>query len=225
MQEVHNPYHAAIETLNLAGADYVIVGGFSLIMHGSNRFTPDINVAVSLENDNPIKFVSAIIDAGLEPPVGVNTSLYADPEIRSKWFNEKSMRFLIFTDKELPTFSIQLFNEYPQPMSFPELLADSVEIDIAGHKTKICSKQHLIAMKKIAWRNQDRDDVEVLTLIDSLGDKIFSKDEIDKLVAIEEGSFARERLLSLYDFNQMTHSEKANWLKNMLTALGGFCIL
>ena len=225
MQATHNPYQQAIEILNSVGATYSIVGGFALIMHGSNRFTPDINVAVSLEGDNPMKFVKALIDAGLEPPVGVDTSLYGDPSVRATWANEKDMRFLIFTDTDLPTFSIQLFNEYPMPMSFDELIADSVEVDIAGQMAKICSKKHLIEMKKIAWRNQDRDDVEALTIIEDLGDKLFSDEEIEKVIAQEEGSFAQERLRSLHDFNKMTHTERADWLKNMLTALGGFCIL
>ena len=90
MQNPANLYHQAAKLLNDAGAPYVIVGGFSLIMHGSNRFTPDVNVAVSFEGDDPLKFVNAIIAGGLEPPIGVDPQQYINPETREIWFNQKA---------------------------------------------------------------------------------------------------------------------------------------
>ncbi|MEZ4753516.1 MAG: hypothetical protein R3A13_04295 [Bdellovibrionota bacterium] len=225
MQSIHNPYLNALSVLNSTGASYVIVGGFALTMHGNNRFTPDINVAVNFEDGAPLKLVEALLASGLEPPEGVDTQQYANPQVRADWFENKSMRFLAFGDRELPTFSIQLFTQHPQPMSFEGLLADSIEIDINGIKAVICSKEHLVAMKKIAWRNQDRDDVEALDLIESLGEDLFDTTAINELIAKEESSFARERLRSLHDFNLTSYAERADWLKNMLTALGGFCIL
>ena len=132
------------------------------------------------------------------------------------------MRFLIFGEDEHPMFSVQLFNSPPEPISFEDMLKDSLKVDIAGVDAVICSRDHLVEMKKLAWRIQDRDDVEALTLIESLGDSLSSQEAINELISKEEGSFARERLQNLYEFNKLSSTERADWVMNMLKALGSF---
>jgi len=56
-----------ITILNNYEVDYILVGGYSVILHGYSRTTGDLDVWVKPEKNNYKKLVNACIEFGLMP--------------------------------------------------------------------------------------------------------------------------------------------------------------
>ena len=66
--------------LNDAGADYVVVGGLAVILHGYLRATADLDLAVGLSPDNAGRAMTALATIGLRPRLPVAMEDFCDPE-------------------------------------------------------------------------------------------------------------------------------------------------
>ena len=211
-----NPYFNAIAALNASQTPYVIIGGFALIMHGANRFTPDINVVVDFSGISRI--VSALHDLGLSGDPKYPVAGLSSLDTRDTWANS-GQRFYKFQDQQLPTFSLDI--ALNPPLSLAELSADSVTLKLGEEKTKICSVQKLMAMKAKANRAQDKMDLASLDLIRRLpgiGGRELVEADLPAGLDLPTAQGVR-------DFQMLAPDEKLDWLKNMLTAMGHFCIL
>jgi len=160
-----NPFLRVIDALNRHQVRYVIVGGFAAVMHGYPRATYDLDLVVDLQPDEARKAISALVSLGMEPRVPVDPFHFADPVQREAWVREKQARVFSLKDPSNPVFVVDLFIE-PTPEG--ERLFDSAKtIQIHGRPCRICSLEHLIAMKRRAGRPQDLVDIEALTAIQS----------------------------------------------------------
>ncbi len=50
-----------VESLEREGVQYILIGGYAVIIHGFNRFTQDMDICVQIENDN-INSLRAALD-------------------------------------------------------------------------------------------------------------------------------------------------------------------
>jgi hypothetical protein len=66
--------------LNGAGVRYVVTGGLAVILHGVDRLTADLDVAIDLASNAPSVVASLLTDAGFRPmaPVKPFDRLYAE---------------------------------------------------------------------------------------------------------------------------------------------------
>lgn len=64
--------------------DYVVVGGFAVIMHGYLRATADLDLVVGLSDENARHAVDAFASIGLRPRLPVTLNDFANSAKRSE---------------------------------------------------------------------------------------------------------------------------------------------
>ena len=146
-----------------ADADYLVVGGFAVIMHGHLRATRDLDLVIGLEPGNCRKAIDALARIGLRPRLPVTFADFADPAIREDWIQNRNMLVFQLWDPENPERSVDLFVR--EPFDVRAMLAEATLKDLDGIPIRVASIRHLIAMKELAGRRHDIDDIEALRQI------------------------------------------------------------
>lgn len=147
----------------LADCDYVVVGGLAVILHGHLRATRDLDLVIGLEPDNCRKALDALATIGMRPRLPVVMQDFADPAKRDDWNRNRNMMVFQLWDPNNAERSVDLFVR--EPLDFSTMLADAVVKDLDGVPIRIASIPHLIAMKQLAGRRHDLDDIEALRQI------------------------------------------------------------
>lgn len=149
--------------LDKAQARYVVVGGLAVILHGYLRATRDIDLVIGLEPLNCLKGLQALEAVGLRPRLPVAMQDFANPEKRRDWHDNRHMLVFQLWDPKNPLRSIDIFVK--EPINFSSLWRDAVVKDYDGIPVRTASIPHLIEMKTVANRPQDRADIEQLRAI------------------------------------------------------------
>jgi hypothetical protein len=144
----------------LTDADYVVVGGLAVILHGHLRATRDLDLVVGFAPENIAKACDALSAIGLRPRLPVTFQDFADPAKREDWFQNRNMQVFPLWDPNNPERSVDVFVH--EPIDFGSLMEHSVVKDLDGVPIRVASIAHLIAMKQIAGRRHDLDDIEAL---------------------------------------------------------------
>jgi hypothetical protein len=140
---------------------YVIVGGLALVLHGVDRLTADVDLAVDLAPDQAGRMVDVLIGSGFRSAVPVDPMHLADPAVRGQWQRDRNMVVFSFWDSTGNRPTIDIFLSPPVP--FEDLWRDAVQIEIASDlKVNVASIAHLIRLKEIAGRAQDLSDIQRL---------------------------------------------------------------
>ena len=143
-----------------ADAQYVIVGGMAVIMHGHLRATSDLDLVIGLQRENCLRALDALGSIGLRPRLPVALTDFADPAKREDWVQNRNMLVFQLWDPDNPERSVDVFVR--EPMDFSTMLAEAVVKDLDGIPIRIASIRHMIAMKRVAGRRNDLDDIEAL---------------------------------------------------------------
>lgn len=136
-----------IERLCDANIDFVIVGGFAGMLHGSSLVTRDLDVCAVLSSENVAKLRAALAD--LQP---------------THRFNPKRLSFLDTPDPGLGMNNLYLETELG-PVDFlgsilgigdfERVRAASIEIELFGRRCRVISLQDLIQAKEALGRDKD----------------------------------------------------------------------
>lgn len=143
-----------------AEVDYVVVGGLAVIMHGHLRATRDLDLVIGLEPANCAKGMEALANIGLRPRLPVTLADFADPDTREDWASNRNMLVFQLWDPANPERSIDVFVR--EPLDFRAMLAHAVIKDLDGVPIPVASIPHLIALKQVAGRPQDLEDIQAL---------------------------------------------------------------
>lgn len=95
-------YEPIFKILNAADVQYVVVGGVATPLHGYARLTADVDLAVDLAPQEALKSIRALVGNGFRPQVPVSAEMFADPEVREGWLQEKHMRAFSLVDPTNP---------------------------------------------------------------------------------------------------------------------------
>lgn len=150
--------------LNDAEARYVVVGGFATVLHGFARMTADVDLIVDLDPTEARKTMAALVGAGFRARAPVDPLTFAIAEVRQTWIDHKAMRVFSMWDPASPMRELDLFVETPVP--FQELWDRSKIANVGGCPVRIASIRDLIALKRLAGRPQDLQDIEALEAIE-----------------------------------------------------------
>lgn len=161
-------FEPVFEILNRTGVRYVLVGGVAVNLHGHQRFTKDLDLALELEGEGLLEALLALRNAGYQPTAPVRLEDFADPAVRTRWIEQKNMEvFQLYHDTRRVTLDIMA----SVPIGFDELWADAVDVRLERTTVKVAAIDHLIRMKRDAGRPQDLSDVEALEAIQRLLDE------------------------------------------------------
>lgn len=122
--------HALFEMLEAKELRYVVVGGLALVLHGIDRLTADVDLAVDLAPDAAGRLVDALAEAGYRPTAPVDAKLLADPEVRASWHRDRNIQVFSYWDTTGRRPTIDIFIVPPIP--FEELWQGAMRIEISS---------------------------------------------------------------------------------------------
>jgi len=141
---------------------FVVAGGVAAVLHGVERTTMDLDIALELSEDNVARFAEAIASLGLRPLVPVPVEALADPEAVRGMVEEKHAIVFMLADPTMPLRKVDVF--LTADLAYEKLAADAVLVELPGIPLRIVSARRLIALKRAVDPPRDKDlfDLRVL---------------------------------------------------------------
>jgi len=133
-----------IDSLNEHNVEYVIIGGYAVILHGFLRATEDIDIILSMTKKNVSNFQNALL------------SIYNDPEIKEMSFHDLK-KYPVIRYGTPDNFYLDVISKIGEHFSY-----DTIEIEtklVNNTKVKFASAKSLLDMKKDTYRDKDKIDV------------------------------------------------------------------
>jgi hypothetical protein len=145
---------------NLLGhdIDFVLIGGFAAVVHGSTLVTQDLDICAAITEEQVAKLREALKD--LHPRHRMN------PNIRQSFLEyPKEIKGINNIYLETDLGILDILSETQPAGSFDNIRSRSVEISLYGHKCKVISIDDLIKVKESMKRPKDLQAAQELKLI------------------------------------------------------------
>jgi len=140
-------FETALQCLSDAGVDFVVIGGWAAIFHGSAHVTNDLDICYSRDGENLRKLAAAL--APYHPrPRGFPSQL---PFIWDATTLANGTIFTLTTDLGI----IDLLAEVSGIGNYPEVRAASIEVEAFQRRIRTLNLPALIQAKKAAGRQKD----------------------------------------------------------------------
>ncbi len=137
-----------LRALRLHGVRYVLVGGYSVILHGYSRTTGDLDLWVEKSAENYVLLARAFADFGM-PIFDMTAHNFLDnPSMDVFTFGRPPVAIDIITDLK--------------GLEFTEAYAAATDKEVDGLNIRLIHYQHLLKAKKAAGRPRDQNDLENL---------------------------------------------------------------
>lgn len=156
-----------LERLVEAKVKFVVVGGLAVGAWGYVRGTKDVDLVPDPTRDNLERLAETL--RSLAGRVEVEGGLLTADAIGT--FLRTGDRTLVVTDLG----RVDVLQGLPQIPTFEELDREATDVEIGGISVRVCSLDHLLAMKRASERPRDRDDLEALEAAQNLGRQKRSK--------------------------------------------------
>lgn len=156
-------FEIIFKALAEAGVRYLTVGGVAVVLHGSPRFTADLDLVVELVPDNLKAALDALAALGYRPRAPVPLHDFADAGKRKRWVEDKGLTVFSLWSVDHPATEVDLFVEHPFP--FADAFARAVRAELGSVTALVVSKPDLVAMKTQAGRPKDLEDIRLLALM------------------------------------------------------------
>jgi hypothetical protein len=140
-------YREFFASLHRAKADYLLVGGYAVCLHGCVRNTDDLDIWVGHDPDNAERVYKAVVDF-VGKSEGLSPAKFAKPSS------------ILFIGVE--PYRLDIFTSLPG-VDFEECAAKSVPMQIDDLTLNTIDLDSLILNKKTVGRPQDLEDVRQLS--------------------------------------------------------------
>ena len=139
-------FELAVQSLSDAGVEFIIIGGWSAVLHGSAYATKDLDVFFSRKPANLRRLAEA-----LAPYPRLRDALADLPFIWDAATLSNGMIFTLTTDLG----AIDLLAEVSGLGSFEEVWSHSVLVEAFGRRVRTLDLNSLIKSKRAAGRDKD----------------------------------------------------------------------
>jgi hypothetical protein len=146
--------------------NFIVCGGVAAVLHGVERLTMDLDVALDLTKENMDRFLSVMREARMIPRAPVPPESILDRTLLEKFVKEKGALVFTFLDPQFPFKQIDFF--LTEDKSYSELIKETVEIKLdEGYSFRILSIPCLLRMKLAVKppREKDLQDISALKKI------------------------------------------------------------
>jgi predicted nucleotidyltransferase len=137
-----------LDALRKENVDYVLIGGFAIVLHGSTRFTEDLDIFVRTSDDNIDKLRKALYSVFQDE----NVKEITGSEIRD---------YAVIRYGATEDFYIDIIGKLGDAFSFEDI--SYKEIDIEGTKIKLATLETLYKLKEKTFRAIDQNDLLFLS--------------------------------------------------------------
>lgn len=151
---------AILQILTARGVDFVVVGGYAAVLHGSARITQDLDICYSTTPLNLEVLGRVLIDENARL-YGVDEQVPFVPDGRAL---ARVQILTLMTDLG----KLDLMTTPDGAPSYEQMRTRAKTIDLGDHLVRITSIEDLLSMKRAADRPKDRADVVELEAIDRL---------------------------------------------------------
>jgi hypothetical protein len=138
-----------ISALNNNEVEYILVGGYSVILHGYSRTTGDLDIWVNKEKGNYLKLVKAFTEFKMPVFDMTEDNFLQNPELNVFTFGRPPSRIDIMTDVK--------------GLNFNETFKTSQIVQVEDLKVRLIERNQLLKAKRAAGRFKDLDDIENLS--------------------------------------------------------------
>lgn len=145
----NDDFREFIQAMNNHDVEYILVGGYAVILHGYRRVTGDMDIWVNRTRENYLKLTHAFQAFGL-PLFDMTESKFLDVDAADVFsYGRPPVSIDIITKLK----GVDFDDAYPQAQIFNE----------EGLMIRFLHLNNLIEAKKAAGRHKDLDDIEKLT--------------------------------------------------------------
>lgn len=147
-----------LERLLKNKVDFVLIGGFASVTHGSTLVTQDLDICAAISEDNMIHLKNALHD--LNPKHRMN------PNFKPSFFDQpKDFKNVNNIYLETDLGILDVLSEVKPVGSFDEIKKRALNLQLYGYSCKIISLDDLIDVKSIMKRPKDIATLEELKII------------------------------------------------------------
>lgn len=154
---------ALLERLTARGVEFVVVGGFAAVAHGSARVTRDLDICFATDSANLDALGEVLVDLGARLR-GVTDDVPFRPDAATL----RRVRILTLETIDGP---LVVLVEPDGARAYPALRARSERLDIGGMLVAVASLEDMISMKRAAGRPKDLLDLEELEALARLRER------------------------------------------------------
>lgn len=149
MADIFNPdFKDFVNSLNNANVRYILIGGYSVIIHGYSRTTGDLDLWVEPTEENYSRLQRAFQIFGL-PTYAIAKERFLDTD-----------KYDVYTFGKPPS-CIEILTKV-KGLEFEETYAAAFDYEDGDFRIRVIHFNHLIQAKEAAGRNQDLNDIEKL---------------------------------------------------------------
>jgi len=141
----NDPYREILSTLAEARVDFIVGDGVACVIHGVERVTMDVDLAVLMSPANLSGFLAVMRQLKLQPRVPVPPETLLDLDAVRSMVEEKHALVFSFLDPDAPVRHVDIFL-HPD-LSYQSLLPDTEWVDLDGFSVRILNKQKLLTLK------------------------------------------------------------------------------
>jgi hypothetical protein len=142
--------------------EFIVGGGVAAVLHGVERVTLDIDLALDMDPANVEKFLHVIHGLGLQPRVPVPARDLMSREAVQRMIAEKGALVFSFVDFNRPLRHVDIFMQ--DNLSFGQLNHDAREVVIENRKIKIIGLAKLLEIKRAISPLRDKDLLDIKEL-------------------------------------------------------------
>lgn len=155
-------YEEILTTLVDAEVDFIIGGGVACVLHGVERVTMDVDIAVATDYQNFSKFLDVMQRLGLKPRVPVDPMSLLDDKVLAHIIYEKQALVFSFVDPDRPTRHVDMFLR--SDLNHSALVDHFETLEFHGKSLKVVTKEKLLEIKLAIDppRLKDQIDIEFL---------------------------------------------------------------
>lgn len=127
----------------------MLIGGHAVGVHGYPRATRDTDFMLAPGEENWSRALRALVSLGASRPDGRPIDPEQDPP-------REHLRV------DSPAGPVDLIEEGASPLTFEEVSAQALTVNLDGVHLPVCGLAHLVAFKRLAGRSRDVADLDEL---------------------------------------------------------------
>ena len=146
---------------------FVVAGGVAAVLHGIERTTMNLDIALELSPENVGRFREAVEALGLRPLVPVPVEALADAEAVRVMVEEKHAIVFMLADPNMPLRKVDVF--LTEELRYESLVEDSIQVELPGMAFPIVSLERLLELKRAIQPARDKDQFDIRAIERLLG--------------------------------------------------------
>jgi hypothetical protein len=143
-----------LRSLTDAEVEYVVIGGIAVAAHAVVRATEDLDIVPAPDPANVGRLVDLL--AALDARLVLNPDRGIDEGVREAVLRGRNLTVTTSLG------DIDVVQRLPGVPVYDRLTADAIEVELHGVRFRVCSRDHLIAMKRARGSALDLADLERL---------------------------------------------------------------